>query len=153
METEGLLTFKGNEALADITLTKASDRDAPAIKGHKVVLAAASGLFFDLFTKENQELVEAFEIPLPVTTKSAMVEDPYDKALRYIYCDQHFDKLKAELSPKNVFQLYSVAYCLRIKKLLLDLENLIVEELLDSDNCMNFYLDGIRFKSDKITNA
>ena len=34
-----------------------------------------------------------------------------------------------------------------------DLETFIVDELLDNENCINFYLDGIRFKSDKVTNA
>ena len=115
METEGLLKFKANEYLSDITLTKASVPEADAIKGHKVVLAAASELFFDLFTKEDQELVTEFKIPAPVVTKSAQNEDPYNICFSYIYTDQNFPKIKDQLSPNNVFQIYSVAYTLRIK--------------------------------------
>ena len=70
-----------------------------------------------------------------------------------MYCNQSFASIKDNISPNNVFQLYSVAYTLRIKKLINDLDNLIVNELLDRENCINFYLDGIRFKSDKVTNA
>lgn len=153
MEGEGLLKFKANASLSDIELTKASVPDAHPIRGHKVVLAAASELFFDLFTKENQELVTKFKIPAPVATKAVQNEDPYNIAFSYIYTDQTFSKIKDQLSPNNVFQLYSVAYTLRIKKLIHDLEHFIVEELLDSENCINFYLDGIRFKSDRVTNA
>lgn len=153
MEGEGLLKFKANELLSDITLTKASVPDAEPIKGHKVVLAAASDLFFDLFTKENQEFVKVFKIPAPVATKSSQNEDPYNIAFSYIYTDQTFPKIKDQLGPTNVFQLYSVAFTLRIKKLIHDLETFIVDELLDSENCINFYLDGIRFKSDRVTNA
>jgi hypothetical protein len=127
--------------------------DAPAVRAHKVVLAAASGLLFDAFTKENQELVTDFRIPPLVETKSAMTGDPYAKAFSYMYCDQTFAKIKDDLSPNNVFQLYSVAYTLRIRKLINDLENLIVNELLDSENWINFYLDGIRFNSKKVTDA
>lgn len=153
MEREGLMKFKGNASLSDITLTRAAAPDADPISGHKVVLAASSGLFFDLFTKENQEHVAHFKIPAPIVTKSAMTEDPYNLAFLYMYCDQAFAKIKDNLSPNNVFQLFSVAYTLRIRKLIEDLENMIVHELLDSEHCINFYLDGIRFKSDKVTNA
>lgn len=153
METEGLLQFKSNPSLSDITLSKASAPDADSIKGHKVVLAASSGLLYDLFMKEDQELVETFKIPAFIETKSAVTEDPYNKAFSYMYCDQQFEKIKDELSPNNVFQLYSVAYTLRIRKLINDLEEFIVNELLDNDNSINFYLDGIRFKSKRITDA
>jgi len=70
-----------------------------------------------------------------------------------MYCDQQFSKIKEELSPNNVFQLYSVAYTLKIKKLIYDLEDYIVNELLDNENSINFYLDGIRFESKLITDA
>lgn len=153
MEHEGLLKFRSSEKLADVTLTKAAVPEDPPFKGHKVVLAAASGLFFDLFTKENQELVTDFRIPPLVETKSGVTGDPYNRAFTYMYCDQTFAKIKDDISPNNVFQLYSVAYTLRLKKLVDDLEQLIVNELLDSENCINFYLDGIRFNSKRITDA
>ena len=70
-----------------------------------------------------------------------------------MYWNQSFKSIKDHLSPNNVFQLYSVAYTLRIKKLIEDLDHFIVNELLDRENWINFYLDGIKFKSDKITNA
>ena len=149
----GLLKFNGNDSLADITLTKAAMPDDPEFKAHKVVLASSSDLFFNLFTTENQELVLKFKIPPLVETKSSMAGDPYSKAFAYMYCDQTFAKIKDELSPNNVFQLYSVAYTLKIKKLINDLEHLIVTELLDSENCINFYLDAIRFDSKRITDA
>lgn len=153
MEQEGLLQFKANPSLSDISLTKAAAPDAEPIRGHKVILAASSGLFFDLFTKENQEHVLNFRIPAPIQTKAAMNEDPYNNVFTYMYCNQSFASIKDNISPNNVFQLYSVAYTLRVKKLINDLDNLIVNELLDRENCINFYLDGIRFKSDKVTNA
>jgi len=153
MEKEGLLKFKNNDSLADITLTKASLPEDNSFKAHKVVLAASSGLFFDLFTTENQELVERFKIPAFIETKSAVTEDPYEKVFTYMYCDQQFSNIKEELSPNNVFQIYSVAYTLKIKKLINDLEDFIVNELLDSENSINFYLDGIRFDSKRITDA
>ena len=153
MEAEGLHRFRFNDSLADITLTKSSLPDGAAFKGHKVVLAAASDLFYDLFTKENQEFVDEFKIPAFIETKNAATEDPYNKAFSYMYTDQTFEKIKDELSPNNVFQLYSVAYTLKIKKLIRDLEELIVNELLDSENCINFYLDGIRFSSKRVTDA
>lgn len=153
MESEGLLKFKGNEALSDISLTKEAKPDVDPIRGHKVVLAACSGLFHDLFTKEDQELVDEFKIPAPVSTKTGMTEDPYNQMFVYAYCDQTFAKIKEELSPNNVFQLYSVAYTLKIKQLQADLETFIINELLDSENCINFYLDAIRFDSERITEA
>lgn len=85
MEVEGLLKFRGNDALSDIALKKAAAPDAVPLRAHKVVLAAASDLFFDLFTKENQELVAEFEIPAPIETKMPMTEDPYTKAFSYMY--------------------------------------------------------------------
>jgi hypothetical protein len=137
-----------------------------------------------LFTKEDQELVEKFEIPKPVTTNAVIDGDPYDIMLSYIYSDQHFDKIKEELTPKNVFSVYTLAHCLRVKKLVQDLETVIVDELLNSDyflsspppeefvqqekemprkyaknfdelidNCMSFYLDAIKFNSEKVTKA
>jgi hypothetical protein len=45
MESKGLLAFKYFESLADITLTKEESKVDPPMKAHKVVLAAASGLF------------------------------------------------------------------------------------------------------------
>ena len=147
------MQFKGNESLADITLTKASAPDSAEIKAHKVVLASSSHLFFQLFTTEDQELVQEFKIPAFIKTKSAVAEDPYNKAFSYMYCDQQFSKIKEKLSPNNVFQLYSVAYTLKIKQLISDLENYIVNELLDNENSINFYLDGIRFESKLITDA
>jgi hypothetical protein len=153
MESEGLLHFRGNESLADITLTKASAPDAAPIKGHKVILAAASGIFFDLFTKENQELVTDFKIPAYIQTNLPVIEDPYTKAFSFMYCDQQFHKVKEELNSKNVFQLYSVAYTLQIKKLIHDLEEYIVQDLLNNENWVSLYLDGIRFDSKKVTDA
>ena len=167
------MRFIGNPLLSDITLTKAAAPDAEPIKAHKVVLAASSGLFFDLFTKENQELVHNFKIPVPIPTKAALIDDPYKLAITYmytfggeaitsgankqtqpaLYLNHLFMRIKDSLSPNNVFQLYSVAYTLRIKCLIEDLETFIVNELLDRDNWINFYLDGIRFKSDRVTNA
>ena len=84
MEHSGLLKFKGNASLSDITLTKAAAPDAEPIHGHKVILSASSDLFFDLFTKENQEHVKSFRIPAPIQTKTAMTEDPYNNAFTYI---------------------------------------------------------------------
>lgn len=153
MESEGLLHFRGNEKLADITLTKSSAPDAAPIKGHKVVLAAASGLFFDLFTKEDQLLVVNFKIPAFIQTNLPVIEDPYTKAFSYMYCDQQFHKIKDELNSKNVFHLYSVAYTLKIRKLIHDLEDLIVTDLLNNENWVSLYLDGIRFDSKKVTDA
>lgn len=134
MESEGLLHFRGNEKLADITLTKSSAPDAAPIKGHKVVLAAASGLFFDLFTNEDQALVVNFKIPAFIQTNLPVIEDPYTKAFSYMYCDQQFHKIKDELNSKNVFHLYSVAYTLKIRKLIHDLEEFIVMDLLNNEN-------------------
>lgn len=134
MEPEGLLHFRGNQSLADITLLKASAPDAAPIKGHKVVLAAASGIFFDLFTKENQELVTDFTIPAYILTNLPVIEDPYTKAFSYMYSNQEFRKVKEELNSKNVFQLYSVAFTLQIKKLIQDLEEYIVQELVNNEN-------------------
>jgi hypothetical protein len=153
MEPEGLLHFRGNQSLADITLLKASAPDAAPIKGHKVVLAAASGIFFDLFTKENQELVTDFTIPAYILTNLPVIEDPYTKAFSYMYSNQEFRKVKEELNSKNVFQLYSVAFTLQIKKLIQDLEDYIVQELVNNENWVSLYLDGIRFESKKVTDA
>ena len=85
MEHEGLLKFRSSEKLADVTLTKAAVPEDPPFKAHKVVLAAASGLFFDLFTKENQEFVTEFKIPPLVETKSGVTGDPYNRAFTYMY--------------------------------------------------------------------
>lgn len=134
MDQEGLMKFKGNPLFSDISLTKAASPDAEPIKAHKVVLAASSGLFFDLFTKENQELVQSFKIPALIPTESAPTEDPYKLVFTYMYSNQSFDKIKDNVSPKNVFQLYSVAYTLRIKRLTDELETFIVNELLARDN-------------------
>lgn len=42
---------------------------------------------------------------------------------------------------------------LKLNKLINDLEDFIVNDLLDNENSINFYLDGIRFESQKVTSA
>ena len=75
------------------------------------------------------------------------------KILKYIYSNQDIYKIKDEITDSNVFSLYAQAYACKMKKLLKDLRNLIIIELLNQDNCTVFYVDAIKFKDKELAKA
>jgi hypothetical protein len=84
-------------------------------------------------------------------TSEPVTEDPMDKILAYLYNLQDFDFIKKELNNKNVVPLYAMAYILEMPKLLQDLEDYIIDEVLvDESQCVRFYNEGIRFDNKRI---
>ena len=56
---------------------------------HKVVLAAASDWFNELFTKNDHKLINKFSLPKHIQTSSANVDDViFPLVMKYIYANQ-----------------------------------------------------------------
>lgn len=61
--------------------------------------------------------------------------------------------IKGEINEKNVSAFYSQAYVMKCTKLIDFLDDMIVNELLTPTNCIQFYLDSIRFETKKVSDA
>ncbi len=68
------------------------------------------------------EEVKKLTIPPIVPTSEAIIENPFEKVMRYLYNMQNFEVLRPELNEINVVNLYALAYSLEMAKLLSDLD-------------------------------
>lgn len=82
-----------------------------------------------------------------------MISDPTPKVLNYIYNNQNFDVLRPDLDEKTTPNVYSLAHVLEMKKLKDELEHYIQEKILDPENVTKFYLEGLRFNSQRLQQA
>jgi hypothetical protein len=57
--------------------------------------------------------------------------------------------IKSELTPNNLLNVYSMAYTLRITRLVKELEQYMIKEgnILQADNSVQYLLEGLRFES------
>jgi hypothetical protein len=58
--------------------------------------------------------------------------------------------IKDELNEQNVFLMYAQAHALKMFKLMQDLSEFIITEVLNQDNCTQFYADAIKFEDKKL---
>ena len=71
----------------------------------------------------------------------------------FVHFAQDIYRIKDEINDQNIFHLYSTAFALKCTKLLAQLDDLIVTELLNEENVTHFYLDSIEFENEKLSKA
>lgn len=128
---------------------------------HQAILASGSKYFLEQFVhyralpedkaKNLDPATFYVEVPRPILTsqnqQSHVSEENVNKILKYIYNNQDFSVIKSEISEKNVTSLYAQAFVMKSSRLLKQLEEMIVNELLNPENSTQFYLDSIRVSS------
>ena len=77
-------------------------------------------------------------------------DDQVIRILKYIYANQDIYKIKNEISTENIFNLYAQAHALECTKLLSDLTDVIIQELLSNENMAHFYQDSLEFANYKL---
>ena len=149
---EGIGVFLNNAVLSDLVLVNTAANIE--YKAHKVIVAAASQYLNQALTQEEHSAeINKFEIPRPVPTLMPLIEDPNTKVMQYIYSNQNFTSIRDGITKDNVFNVYSLAYILKVFRLVSDLDRHIVCELLTNENCANFYVESIRFKAPVVSEA
>ena len=108
-----------------------------------------SKYFLQVFCESNMEVLTSIDVPRPINTdpsksKATISDEHVNKIVKYIYHNQDFKVIKAELNERNVSAFYSQAYVMKCTNLLASLDDLIVHELLNPQNSSLFYLDAIR---------
>lgn len=58
--------------------------------------------------------------------------------------------MKDEINEANAAYMFSYAFILEAERLQKDLEKIIMEKILNKNNCTQFYLESIKFKSPTI---
>ena len=88
------------------------------------------------------------EVPRPPSTlqnpTNEVSDENVNRILKYIYNNQDFAVIRPEISELNVQSFYAQAQVMKCTKLIADLDNLIITELLKPTNCTQFYLESIR---------
>lgn len=96
------------------------------------------------------------EIPLPMQTRQCdgkSLDTDINRILKYIYSNQDFSVIKDELNEQNMPSFYSQAYTLKCVRLLEDIDQMIISELLNPGNAFMFYLESIYFGSESVARA
>ena len=119
------------------------------------IVATGSKYFLEVFKDFKEQSKERFkdievhtvDVPLPVKTghmkDSISSDENVNRILKYIYNNQLYDVIKAEVNESNISQLYAQAHICRCTRLLAELENHITNEILNPSNAIQFYLDSI----------
>jgi hypothetical protein len=85
-----------------------------------------------------------------IETSEPISEDPLPVILKYLYNYQDFHSIVEHMHDRSCINLYSLAYAMQMPKLLKDLEDYIVDKIINPSNAQKFYIEGIRFKNNKI---
>ena len=85
-----------------------------------------------------------------IPTYEKVTDDPVKYVMKYLYNMENFEVIESEINETNVIFIYSLAYAMRMPKLLRDLEGVILSKLLTEKNAPKFYIEGIRFDNRKI---
>ena len=97
------------------------------------------------------------DVPRPVKTAQNPLGRARDEVinliLKFIYHNQDFEAVKAEVNETNVMEIYSQAYMMRSPNLLRCLEERVVNELVNPTNATAFYVDAILFEAQPIFDA
>jgi hypothetical protein len=92
-----------------------------AVKVHKAILASGSQWFLRVFCRTKKELQHKVEVPRPIAEIGAPIDAGTDgqhcatpvsdeivnRIVKYIYHNQDFNVIKAEINGGNVSQIYS----------------------------------------------
>ena len=63
-----------------------------------------------------------FDFPKLIPVSSPVTEDPVKPVMKYLYNMEDFSVIKSEINETNVVFIFSLAYAMRMPKLLKDLE-------------------------------
>ena len=91
------------------------------MKVHKAILASGSQWFLRVFCRTKKELQHKVEVPRPIAEIGAPIDAGTDgqhcatpvsdeivnRIVKYIYHNQDFNVIKAEINGGNVSQIYS----------------------------------------------
>jgi hypothetical protein len=73
--------------------------------------------------------------------------------LKYFYSGQNFDSIKEEITNQNIFALYAQAYALKADKLIEDITEFEISDLMGPDEVVHIYHDAIEFENQKLQRA
>jgi BTB And C-terminal Kelch len=107
----------------------------------------------ELFLSEDHSKISKFEAPKPIPVNGEIMDDAVSKILKYFYYNQDFNMIVDEINENNATFFLSSAFVFRADQLKAQVEDLIIAKLLKPANCTKFYLESLKFQSDKIQKA
>ena len=97
------------------------------------------------------------EIPKPYPSafndEAMCCHDIVNRIMKFIYHNQEFASIKAELNDENISQMLSQATVMECWHLKEHLDEYLINEVLTPDNVSHHYLDAIAFGSEKVKKA
>lgn len=149
MNFDRLSQFALKPALSDFTITLPEKISKNPVTAHRIVLAANSKKFNDLFTQDTQ--LTEYKLPIPVNSiEGETTEDFILAILRFGYDEQTINKLiDSGLTESNVFRFYSAAKILDFNHAKELLENFIEQRNFVEENYVTCLYESIKFEQEE----
>ena len=145
MNFDTLETFALSEQLSDFKLLLPTELNSLELPTHKIILAANSIFFKELFQNEADK--NSYEVPFPQSSVRGPVDEKIFKAvLKFGYQQQTLDKLTdTGLTEQNSFKYFSVAKLLDFKTAQILVSQFIEQRNFSEDNYLESLFESIKF--------
>lgn len=149
MNFERLSQFALQSTLSDFTISLPAQISKNPISTHRIILAANSLKFSELFKKDNE--LSSFNLPVPVNSiEGDTTEDFILTILKIGYNEQTVNKLiENGLTESNAFRFYSAAQLLDFTHCRTLLEEFIEQRNFIEDNYITCLYESIKFEQEE----